>query len=79
MEHSQGSELELATELALVWALVFGWQSLYVALGYIVTNLYKLGLSNESKSAEFESGALCHPGLNLRLHQDLDGLRMCIV
>lgn len=50
-----------------------------MALGYIATNLYKVGLRNECKSAELESGALRHLGLNLRLQQDLDGLSMCTV
>lgn len=87
MEHSQGSELELSwsgtwtgTSYSVGIGLGFSlWLAEPVALGYIATNLYKVGLSNESKSAELESGALRHLGLNLRLQQGLDGLSMCTV
>lgn len=48
-------------------------------LGYVVSNpLPKLGVSDESKAAEFAAGALWHLGLHhLGLHQVLDGLCAC--
>ena len=53
----------------------FGWQS-PTPLGPVASNpLPKLGVINESQTAESVAGALWHLGLDgLRLHQGLDGL-----
>lgn len=72
--------LGLSWSFGLCLGLNLGlWLAEPTTLGHVASNLLpKLGVSDESQTAEFAAGALWHLGLDsLRLHEGLDGLCSC--